>query len=140
MDRPEDRPENRPEDKVLHFRGGIPGFPTAEHFTLTDLTDDGIFQQLTCLEDPDLAMVVLFPWLAFPDYTPDLPDADLRDLGIETPEDVVLFCTVTVDEEAEQIFVNLRAPFVANARTMAARQLVLDDTTLPLRAPIPSGG
>ncbi len=135
-----DRPEDRPEDNVLHVKNGIPGFPTAEHFTLTDLTDDGIFQQLHCLEDPDLVMVVLFPWLAFPDYSPDLPDGELRHLGIQTPEDVVLFCTVTVDDEAEQIYVNLRAPFVANARTLVARQLVLDDDTLPLRAAIPSGG
>ena len=122
--------------RCLTFEVGIPGFADAKRWVLSDLTDDGIFQQLTCVDDPSLALVVLFPWLAFPDYAPDLPDAELRTLGIESPEDVVLFCAVTIDEENEQLYVNLRAPFVTHARTLAARQLVLDDETLPIRATI----
>lgn len=128
------------DDRVLTFQGGIPGFAQAEHWALVDLTEDGVFQQLTCLEDPELALVVMFPWIAFPDYEPDLPDAELTNLGIDAPEDVALFCAVTVDGDQEQLFVNLRAPFVANSTTMVARQVVLDDEALPLRAPIQMGG
>lgn len=127
-------------DKILTFEHGIPGFDDAKHFVLADLTDDGIFQQLTCLEDPELILVVMFPWLAFPDYSPDLPDAELRNLDITTPEDVTLFCTVIVVEDEETLYVNLRAPFVVNSRTLEARQIVLDDESIPMRAPIRPGG
>lgn len=118
---------------VLTFDGGIPGLDQGTRFTLADLTEDGMFQELVCVDVPDLTLVVASPWLFFPDYAPDLPDADTRGLDIETPEDVALFCSVIVD--GDHLAMNLRAPFVANAHTHAARQVVLDADE-PLRAPL----
>jgi flagellar assembly factor FliW len=125
---------------VLRFHDGIPGFADAHGFVLSDLTEDGTFQLLTCVEDPDLSLVVTSPWLFFPDYAPTLPDSDQRVLGIDRPEDAVLFCTVIADDDADALHLNLRAPFVANANTLAARQVVLDDPDLPLRATLDAGG
>jgi flagellar assembly factor FliW len=120
---------------VLRFSDGIPGFADAHGFVLSDLTEDGVFQMLTCVEDPELSLVVASPWLFFPGYTPDLPEGDRRVLGIERPEDAVLFCSVVADEDEDVLMLNLRAPFVANANTLVARQVVLDED-LPLRAPV----
>lgn len=127
------------EYSVLRFTEGIPGFPGMRSFILSDLTDDGTFQLLSSVEDPELSLVVASPWLFFPDYTPELPTSDQDVLGIETPEDAVVFCTVIADD-TESLHLNLRAPFVANARTLAARQVVLDDIELPLRATVTAGG
>ena len=124
---------------VLRFADGIPGFGGARGFMLSDLTEDGTFQLLTCVEDPELSIVVAIPWLFFPDYAPDLPETDRRSLQIEEPTDAVVFCAVTADEDADQLVVNLRAPFIANAATRAARQVILDDEALPLRAPVAAG-
>jgi flagellar assembly factor FliW len=124
---------------VLRFTDGIPGFADAHGFVLSDLTDDGTFQLLTSVDDPDLSIVVTSPWLFFPDYAPALPTSDQRVLGIEQPEDAVLFCTVIADD-TDALHLNLRAPFVANARTHAARQVLLEDDELPLRATVPMGG
>lgn len=123
---------------VLRFSDGIPGFPGAAHFALSDLTEDGTFQLLTCLDDPELTIVVASPWLFFPDYAPDVPNADVDSLGLEDPSEVALFCSVVADDDEDRIALNLRAPFVANARTLAARQVVLDED-LPLRAFVPTG-
>lgn len=125
---------------VLHFEHGIPGFPAAEHFALSDLTEDGTFQLLTCVDDPELSLVVASPWLFFPAYAPDLPDGDVEVLELERPEDAALFCSVVADDDDDRIALNLRAPFVANARTLAARQVVLLDEELPLRADVPTTG
>lgn len=123
---------------VLRFADGIPGFAEAHRFALSDLTEDGTFQLLTCVEDPGVSLVVASPWLFFPDYAPELPDGDRRVLGLEDPTEAVLFCSVTAEDDVEQLVVNLRAPFVANASTRAARQVILDED-LPLRAPVPAG-
>lgn len=123
---------------VLRFAGGIPGFPDATAFTLTDLTEDGTFQLLAAAEQ-DVSLVVASPWLFFPDYAPDLPDAALARLGIEAREDLVLFCAVQADD-TDALHLNLRAPFVTNVHTHASAQLVLDDEDLPLRATVPAGG
>lgn len=119
---------------VLRFEGGIPGIEDARGFVLSDLSEDGTFQQLTCVDDPDLAMVVAVPWLFFPTYAPELPDADRQALEIDAPEDAVVFCSVIADEDGRCLYLNLRAPFVANPRTLDARQVILDDEDLPLRA------
>ncbi|MFP4312218.1 MAG: flagellar assembly protein FliW [Nitriliruptoraceae bacterium] len=123
---------------VLRFSDGIPGFPGATHFALSDLTVEGTFQLLTCLDDPELTIVVASPWLFFPDYAPDVPTADVNSLGLDDPDEVALFCTVIADDDEDRIALNLRAPFVANTRTLAARQVVLEED-LPLRAYVPAG-
>jgi flagellar assembly factor FliW len=123
---------------VLRFADGIPGFAGAHRFLLSDLTEDGTFQLLTCVEDPELSMVVAIPWLFFPEYAPELPEDDRRELGIDDPTEAVVFCSVTADDDADTLVLNLRAPFIANASTRQARQVILDED-LPLRAPVSAG-
>ncbi len=123
--------------QVLRFPDGIPGFPQAHRFVLGDLTDDGTFQLLQCVDDPDLSMVVSAPWLFFPDYSPEIPEQDRLDLELEEADDAVVFCSVTADEEDEQLYVNLLGPFIVNVQTLVGRQVVLRDRSLPVRAAVP---
>lgn len=123
------------EASVLHFSDGIPGLAGGERYMLSDLTEDGTFQLLACVDDPTLSLVVTSPWLFFPDYAPEVPDADRLGLHLEGPEDAIVFCSV-IAEDTDDLFVNLRAPFIANRRTLQARQVILDDEQLPLRASV----
>lgn len=123
---------------VLIFDSGIPGFGQARRFVLSDLTDDGMFQSLDCLDDASLSMVVASPWIFFPDYVADVPEQDRQILDLDDPADVALFCSVLVD--SDYLTMNLRAPFVTNSRTHRARQVVLDDHDLSMRAPLISEG
>ena len=124
---------------VLSFEDGIPGFTGAHRFVLSDLTDDGTFQMLSCVDDPDLSLVVTSPWLFFPDYAPELPTVDQVVLGIEEPTEAIVFCSV-IAEDTDELVLNLRAPFIANSRTRSARQVILDDESIPLRAAVTAGG
>lgn len=121
---------------VLHFRDGIPGFPDSRRFMLVDLAEDSAFQILQSLDEEHVSMVVSVPWLFFPDYAPDLTDADRADLGIDSPEDVVIFCPVTLEAESDTVYVNLLGPFVVNPATQEGRQIALADTSMPVRAPV----
>lgn len=135
-------PEATAGDGVLRFPDGIPGFPQAQRFVLRDLSEsgDGAFQLLESVDDADLAMVVTVPWLFFPDYALELDDIDRHELGLERPEDAVVFCAVTTGEDGEAVYANLLGPFVVNARTRTGRQVVLADGSLPLRARLPLAG
>ena len=132
-------PDETQEPPALRFADGIPGFADAHRFLLSDLTEDRTFQLLTCVEDPELSIVVAIPWLFYPDYAPELSDGDRRGLGIEDPTDAVVFCSVTAEDDADDLVLNLRAPFIANAHTREARQVILQDEELPLRAPVSAG-
>ena len=127
------------EARELRFSEGIPGLPGGHRYVLQDLTDDGTFQTLTCVEDPAVSLVVTSPWLFFPDYAPQVPEVDQQTLALEQPEDAIVFCTV-VAEETQELALNLRAPFIANQRTLTARQVLLEDDELPLRATVSAEG
>lgn len=122
--------------RELRFADGIPGFGSLHRFQLLSLGDDTAFQLLQCSDDPDVSMVVVVPWLFFPDYAIDLPEQDRQDLAIEQPEDAVVFSPVTLSAEERTVYVNLAGPFVVNPRTGEGRQVVLTDADHPLRAPI----
>lgn len=124
------------EGRQLNFPDGIPGFGRLHRFELLSLDEGSVFQILQSVEDPDVSMVVVVPWLFFPDYDIDLPEDERRELAIEQPEDAVVFSPVTLDAEDRMIYVNLIGPFVINPATGEGRQVVLVDSGHPLRAPV----
>lgn len=119
---------------TLLFDEGIPGFPDARSFALTEIEGGGEFRMFQSLDDPDLSMVVAVPWLFFPDYAPELTDVEQKGLELETAEDAMVFCSVTIDEGAA--YMNLLGPFIVNSRTRQGRQVVLTDQEYPIRAGI----
>lgn len=122
---------------TILFEDGIPGFPDAHRFTIVEMVEDGAFQLLQSNDDPDLSIVVAVPWLFFPDYSPELSDVDQAGLAIETTDDAVLFCPVTLDGETRTVSMNLLGPFVVNVHTRRGRQLVLTEQDFPIRAKLP---
>ena len=126
-----------PPDGLLRFSQGIPGFGQLRHFRLVSLGEESVFQLLQSVDNPDVEMVVVVPWLFFPDYTVDVPDEDQAELGLDQPETAVVFSPVTLAAEERTVYVNLVAPFVVNPTTGEGRQVVQVDRDLPLRAPVP---
>jgi len=122
---------------TLEFPAGIPGLPGTTSFVLEPMSEtpseDSLFEVLRAT-DNSVSLIVTQPWTFFPEYAPDLADDDLAEIGIEKPEDVAIFCSVTLDQAQGCIYVNLLGPFVVNAATHVGRQFVLGDTDWPLRA------
>jgi flagellar assembly factor FliW len=76
------------------------------------------------------------PFLFRPDYVFELPDRDAEALGMQEPTDALMRCILTLNDDAEKITANLLAPLVLCRRTHMARQVILQDQDLELRAPI----
>jgi flagellar assembly factor FliW len=94
----------------------LPGFPDQRRFALVQLDEDGVLCQLQSLEDPALRFLVMSPVPFFPDYAPEVSDDVVADLAIESA--------------------NLMAPVLVNTATLRASQVILDDPSLPLAAPL----
>ncbi len=135
---PSDDTVDSGEIQLVEFPNGVPGLSQDTNWQLEGLgePDESAFMLLSCTEDPDTGMIVTIPWLFFPDYAPDVPDIEYEELGLESPDDAVVFCSVTLDAENERIFVNLLGPFVVNSRTGIGRQVVLTDSEYPVRAQV----
>lgn len=125
--------------KLVHFLDGIPGFPNLERFVVVELRDDGAFQQLQSVDDPDISVIVTVPWLFFPDYAPVLSDAEQEELELESADDAVVFVPVSFDAGSRQASLNLLGPFVVNSKTRRGSQVVLTGSEYSVRTPIDLG-
>ena len=125
------------ETKILSFPDGLLGFGGAQQFALVDAGDDGTYFWLQSLDDARLAFLAAVPWAFFPEYEPELSNADQDDLGITDPSQALVFCLLTFTDEA--VTANLLGPLVVNAETRSGRQIVLGDSDYSARTPLAGG-
>lgn len=123
---------------VIELAHPMPGFPDDARFALVRLDDDGVLHGFRSLDSEDLQFVVVPPAPFFPDYTPEIGDEVVTDLGIapEDANDVLVLLVVRAGASLADTTVNLRAPLVVNPATRRASQVILEDADLPLAAPL----
>jgi flagellar assembly factor FliW len=120
----------------LDFVQPMPGFPDCRSFALVQLDEDGVLCQLRSLEQPDLRFLVVPPAPFFPGYAPEVSDEVVADLEIGSADDVVVLLVLNAGASLAETTANLLAPVLVNTVTRRASQVILEDTTLPLAAPL----
>jgi flagellar assembly factor FliW len=123
---------------VVEMPDGLPGFPDLHSFVLVPLEESGLIQELRSLEDDAVRFVVVPSVVFYPDYAPEIDDVTASKLGLseDADTDPLVLLVVTVGDTLAESTVNLLAPVVINSSTRVAAQVVLDDTSLALRAPL----
>ncbi len=129
------------DEKIIHFPGGIVGFPDLQDFALmhdTEKSDENGLSFLVSMQEPAFSMPVMNPLLVRPDYNPVVEDDYLIPLGELNEEEMLVLVTVTVPHEIEHMSVNLMAPIIVNAATKKAAQVILNDEDgkYPVKFPI----
>lgn len=124
---------------VLEMVHPMIGFPDHHRFALARLDDDGTICDLRSLDDPAISFVVVPPHVFFDDYGPEVDDATVAALELSGAEDLLTLVVVTLGETLPEATANLMAPVLVNHRTLRAAQVVLDDVSLPIRAPLGLG-
>lgn len=123
------------EQQIFAFEPGLGGFESLRRYAVIGEADSPI-EWLQSLDDPDVSFALLEPFLFRPDYVFELPDRDAEALGMQEPSDALVRCILTLNEDAEKITANLLAPLVLCRRTHIARQVILQDPDLEMRAPV----
>ena len=119
----------------LTFILPIPGFPEARIFEL-DPVDDGVLSILRSVDHPGLEFVVALPEAFFSEYAPELDDATVERLELNSAEDALVFVILTVAERLEHSTANLMAPVVVNRHTGQAVQALLHTSGYDIRTPL----
>jgi flagellar assembly factor FliW len=114
----------------------LAGFPEMRRFALARLDDTGLVCNLRSIDDPELSFVVVPSGPFFNDYSPEINDQVLAELGVEDPDELIALLVVTIGETSDTATANLLAPVLVNLRTRRAGQYLLDDVDLPMRAPL----
>lgn len=124
------------DESVLVFPSGILGFPDWNKYVLLDHDTDAPFKWLQCMEEPQLAFVVLDPAFFKPDYQLQIPLDALTEIQKLDSDELSVVTILTIpSHDPGAVTANLRGPLVMNHRTRLCKQLVLSED-LPTRYPL----
>src|SRR3954463_10519120 len=111
-------------ETVVHLPAGLLGFEQIKKYVLVSNPAEEPFKWLQVPGDLSLAFLVVSPFEAVPDYTPEIPDEDVRSLGLEDPQDAMVFNIVTLRKNGRST-VNLKGPIVINRYSLIGKQVVI---------------
>ncbi len=107
------------------FEKGLPGFDGLKDFEITALEQVGFFN-LSSSEEQDISLLLIDPYIYFPNYEVEIDDSVMSRLGINDANDVLILSVVTLNNDVEKITVNLRAPIIVNLTNGRCEQVILD--------------
>jgi flagellar assembly factor FliW len=112
---------------IFKFENGLPAFEDCKEFIF--LMEEHIqpFVVMQSLNKENLSFVCVDPFLINSDYTVRLSESVLENLGINGPDDIMVFSVVTVNPDMTKTTANLVGPVVINVRTNKGMQVILDD-------------
>jgi flagellar assembly factor FliW len=115
------------ERQLVSFPAGLLGFEKFKDYILLDARQKPFFY-LQSIDVPDLAFILIDPFIFRPDYSLDVNDDSLGEIGVSQPDDVLVFAIVTVPGEGGAITANLMGPLIINKANRLGIQTVLGDT------------
>ena len=103
---------------------------------MLDHDTDAPFKWLQCVEEPQLAFVILDPALFKPDYQVTITTDALIEIQKQESDEISIVTILTIpSDDPTAVTANLRGPLVMNHRTRLCKQLVLPED-LPTRYPL----
>lgn len=115
------------EKNILSFPNGLFGFESYHKYALME-AEYKPFLWLQSLDEPNLAFLLVDPFMIVKDYELDVDDKTLFEIEIESPADVVVFSIITVPNDGGPVTANLQGPIVINRKNNQALQIILSDS------------
>lgn len=117
----------------ITFPQGLVGCPTWKRFAFRVLPDEAPIHTLECLDEPDVALYVVDPYLIVSDYTIDMAEPDQRVIGLERASEAAVLTILVIRHDPLLVTANLLGPLVINCRTNMGCQLVLEKAEYSVR-------
>lgn len=120
------------ENQLVTFVTPLLGFPLLKRFLIYQ-TQVGPTYWLQAVDDPKIGFCLLAPFQAGLDPDMEISMEDVSDIGAHSTADVDVYNVVVLDVNPDQRRANLRAPILVCRSSNLAKQVVLNDTRLPIR-------
>lgn len=118
---------NVDEKQLVTFPEGLLGFEKYTKFALID-SEYEPFIWLQSTEESNLAFLMIDPFLICSDYEADIDDSALRNIGVDSAEDIIIMTLVTIPKDASAITANFLGPVVINKKNRKCLQVILNDS------------
>jgi flagellar assembly factor FliW len=114
-------------DKIIEFRDGLPGFPTSRQFVMAQRPEEKPFVWMHSVSDPGLAFALVDAYAWSKDFTLEVDDAELLELGSLDPMDYAVYFILRIKKQKNSTTLQAKpnAPLLVNIRTRQARQVVV---------------
>lgn len=117
---------NVEEKQLVSFPEGLLGFEKYTKFALID-SEYEPFIWLQSTEESNLAFLMIDPFLICNDYEADIDDSTLKNIGVESAEDIIIMTLVTIPKDGSAITANFLGPIVINKKNRKCLQVILND-------------
>ncbi len=117
---------NVEEKQLVTFPEGLLGFEKYKKFALID-SEYEPFIWLQSTEESNLAFLMIDPFLICNDYEADIDDSTLKNIGVESAEDIIIMTLVTIPKDGSAITANFLGPIVINKKNHKCLQVILND-------------
>jgi len=117
------------EEEIIIFSDGIPGFENLKQYIIIENPDKDVpFNWLQCVEDMELAFVIINPFTFKEDYEFNIPQNAIDKLHIKSHDDINIYSIVIIPEDISKMTANLAAPIVINHVNKKGKQILLQDS------------
>jgi flagellar assembly factor FliW len=115
------------ERQRVTFPLGILGFESFKEYALLDAEREPFFY-LQSIDVPQIAFVLINPFLFRPDYEMNIDNQELLPIGVIDPANALIFSIVTIPQDGGAVTANLQGPVIINRDSRLGLQAVLTDT------------
>ena len=126
---------NYSEEDIIYFKNGLPGFEDLRKFIIFPLKDNDSFSIIHSVEE-DLGIILISPFMVKENYEFKLKENIVEELKIKEPNEIMVYTTVTLNSNIEQITANLKAPIVINRFSKLGKQIIIDNESYKIKEPI----
>jgi flagellar assembly factor FliW len=105
------------EENIVIFPEGLIGFEEYKKFTLVFDKELEPFYWLLSIEEPEIELPLVNPFLFFPNYNPEF-DFDT--------ENHLIFSIITLKKDIKKITTNLKGPIIINMKKKEGKQIILN--------------
>ncbi|MDB5052779.1 MAG: flagellar assembly protein FliW [Bacilli bacterium] len=112
-------------DKFINLNHSLLGFEQLNQFIVKVVEEGSPYAFINSVEDEGIGFLVASPFSFFNDYTFELNESTMKDLKIESSDEVLVLGIITLSEPFIQSSMNLLAPIVLNVSNLEGRQIIL---------------
>jgi flagellar assembly factor FliW len=123
------------ERQRIEFPYGILGFEKLTSYVLLDAPQQP-FYWLQALDLVEVAFVLINPVIFRPDYSVEVPQEELEEIGIDSPDKILTFAIVTIPQNPADMTANLQGPVIINKETRVGRQSISTNPSWEVRHPV----
>jgi flagellar assembly factor FliW len=110
---------------IYKFSKGIYGFPELKKFILSRPKEIEPFVWLQSIEKPNVALLLVNPFLLHPNYDPQVQKKELKDIKLTSLKKAEIYVIVTIPPDIKQAQANLLSPLMINPEKKLGKQVVL---------------